>query len=350
MTIEEGQQKSMGIFTSILEKSEGLQKIEMGAAIQEGVRNPTAAELIKPTQRKRKKEGDNMNSYQELQNFYKESHDLEKAQKVKNPWAVARSIVDGTAKGDWWQAMWGDQINPEADEEEKRSIMGKIVAGIEANKWNKMLKSEDVVLQKKLSPAMGALAGWWLGGEIQGIISGNSAPTAAQQREFERQVQRQMRRGMKKDISSLEQLQTHYADSNDTYIKRTPIDNGLALEKEASYIKTGAGSHLSIPPRPGEVYNAQTHRWQKRENMGQVYQSSGGQKRHRSLATGASGSKSVSGHGKGQQRETYAGRKGVERGERLEPGHKVKETSTGKEKKDANQKEGSRTKGNQQGK
>jgi hypothetical protein len=243
--------------------------------------------------------------------------------------------------------MWGDKINPEADEEEKRSMMGKLVAGIEANKWNKMLKSEDGVLQKKMSPAMGALAGWWLGGEIQGIISGNSAPTAAQQREFERQVQRQMRRGIKKDTSSLEALQTHYSDANDTYIKRTPVNNGLAIEKESSYIKTGAGQHLSIPPRPGEVYNAQTHRWQKRENMGQVYQSSKGKHRARSLATGASGSKSVSGHGKGQVRETYAGRKNVERGERLEPGHKIESKHTSKEKENASEKnrsDSSRTK------
>ena len=323
---------------------EGLQKIEIGGLTDGGERKPTAAELTKPTTKK----GGNMNSYKELQNFYKEHYDLEKAQKVDNPWAVARSIVAGTsgkAKGNdgHWAALWADEINPEADEEEKRSMMGRIVAGIEANKWNKMIKSDDegVDIQKKLSPAMSALAGWWLGGEIQGIISGNSAPTPAQQREFERQVQRQMRRGMKKENSSLADLLTFYSDSNDTYIKRTPVNNGLAIEKESSYIKTGSGQHLSIPPRPGEVYNAQTHRWQKRENMGQVYQSSGGQKRHRSLATGASGSKSVSGHGKGQVRETYAGRKGVERGERLEPGHKAKEKHTGKEKKDnADKKEG----------
>ena len=317
----------------------GLQKIEIGGLKDGGERKPTAAELTKPTTKK----GGNMNSYKELQNFYKESYDLEKAQKANNPWAIARSIVDGTARGDWWQAMWGDEVNPEADEEEKRSLMGKIVAGIEANKWNKMIKSddEDVDIQKKISPAMSALAGWWLGGEIQGIISGNSAPTPAQQREFERQVQRQMRRGIKKENSSLDDLQTFYSDANDTYIRRTPVQNGVALEKEGSYVKTGTGQRLSIPPRPGEVYNAQTHRWQKRENMGQVYQSSGGQKRHRSLATGASGSKSVSGHGKGQVRETYAGRKGVERGERLEPGHNITDKHKGKEKQDnADKKEG----------
>ena len=188
-----------------------------------------------------------MNSYKDLQNFYKENYDLEKAKKVKNPWAVARAIVDGKSGEDsgnrgHQEAMWGEQIDPNASEEEKRSMMGRIVAGIEDNKWNKMVKE---FLEKATS---------------------------------------------------------------------------------GSYIKTGSGgAHLSIPPRPGEIYNAQTHRWQKRENMGQVYQSSGGEKRHRSLDVGSKGSKSVSGHGKGQVRETYAGRKNVERGERLEPGHKVKE-------------------------
>lgn len=45
---------------------------------------------------------------------------------------------------------------------------------------------------------MAALAGWWFGGDVQGIARGMSEPSAAQQREFERQVQRQMRRGIKK--------------------------------------------------------------------------------------------------------------------------------------------------------
>lgn len=35
------------------------------------------------------------------------------------------------------------KIDPGADEEEKRSMMGRIVAGIESNKWNKMMKSEE---------------------------------------------------------------------------------------------------------------------------------------------------------------------------------------------------------------
>ena len=226
-----------------------LQKIEMGAAIQGGVKNPSAAELWRgQTERKpNNKKRDNMNSYKDLQNFYKEEYDLEKAQKVENPWAVARAIVDGKSgrkKGNpgHQEALWGDKVDPNASEEEKRSMMGKIVAGIESNKWNKMVKEF-----------------------VEKATSG-------------------------------------------------------------SYIKTGAGSHLSIPPRPGEIYNAQTHRWQKRENMGQVYQSSHGEKRHRSLDVGSKGSKTVSGHGKGQVREVYAGRKNVERGERLEPGHDLKDS------------------------
>ena len=77
---------------------------------------------------------------------------------------------------------------------------------------------------------MGALAGWWLGGEIQEIIQGHGQPTPAQQREFERQIQRQMRRGIKKDTDSLDALQTFYSDANDTYIRRNPVKNGVVTD------------------------------------------------------------------------------------------------------------------------
>ena len=227
----------------VTDKPEGLQKIEIGGLTDGGERKPTAAELNKPTTKK----GGNMNSYKDLQNFYKESYEIDKAQKVDNPWAVARAIVDGKSgrrKGNpgHQEALWGDKIDPNASEEEKRSMMGRIVAGIEQNKWNKMLKAVDI------------------------------------------------------------------EKAGESYM-RSP----------------GGGKHLSAPPRPGEVFNPQTSRWQKLENVGHVYQSNQGQKRHRSTHVGSKGSKSVSGHGKGQVREQYAGRKGVERGERLEPGHDVKD-------------------------
>mgnify|MGYP003649824790 FL=1 len=273
---------------------------------------------------------DNMNSYKDLQNFYKESYDMEKAQKVKNPWAVARAIVDGTARK--VGSLWDGKIDPGADEEEKRSMMGRIVAGIESNKWNKMMKSEEPTteIQKKLSPAMAALAGWWFGGDVQGIARGMSEPSAAQQREFERQVQRQMRRGIKK-ASALEELQTHYSDSSDTYIRRTPVQKGVQADEvdvqkaTSGFTPTAGGQRLSVPPRPGEQYNQFTHRWEKPENMTQHKVSQQGKARlSRASGTGAM-ERSVGGHGKGAAREAYKGKKGAERGERLGP-EKIEDT------------------------
>jgi len=299
-------------------KSKGLQKIVTGA-IQGGFRNPTAGELNKPRDvGKPRKKSDNMNSYKDLQNFYKENYDLEKAQTAKNPWAIARAIVDGTAKGDWWKAMWGDQINPKADEDEKRSMMGRIVAGIENNPWNKMLKAVDI--EKKMSPAMSALAGWWLGGEIQDIIQGHGQVSPAQQREFERQVQRQMRRGIKKETDSMDDLQTFYSDANDTYIRRGTVPNGVDVQKAATYIKTSGGSRLSAPPIPGETYNVFTHRWTFPENQIDVKTSQGGKGRFdRASGTGTM-ERSVGGHGKGKVRESEKGRRGITHDERLKPG------------------------------
>ena len=274
---------------------------------------------------------DNMNSYKDLQNFYKESYDMEKAQKVKNPWAVARAIVDGTARK--VGSLWDGKIDPGADEEEKRSMMGRIVAGIESNKWNKMMKSEESTteIQKKLSPAMAALAGWWFGGDVQGIARGMSEPSAAQQREFERQVQRQMRRGIKK-ASALEELQTHYSDASDTYIRRTPVQKGVQADEvdvqkaSGGYMSTASGgTRLSVTPRPGEQYNNFTHRWEKPENMTQHKVSQQGKARlARTSGVGAM-ERSVGGHGKGAAREAYKGKKGTERGERLSP-DKIEET------------------------
>ena len=280
---------------------------------------------------------DNMNSYKELQNFYKENYEIDKAMKVDDPWALARSIVDGKMKN-FKSLKWDEHVDPNAPEEEKRSMMGRIVAGIEQNKWNKMLKSEDI--QKKMSPAMGALAGWWLGGEIQEIIQGHGQPTPAQQREFERQIQRQMRRGIRKETTSLEALQTFYSDANDTYIRRKPVQNGVDVQKASYIASSGGGHHLSAPPREGETYNLVTHRWEKPENHTKLKQSQGGKARlDRASGTGTM-ERSVGGHGKGLQREEQKGRKNVTHDERLKPGFDSSEAKKQRREHDASSKKG----------
>jgi len=319
-----------------------------------------------------------MQSMTKLQMFYKVS------QQVDRPWAVARAIVDGTAKGDWWKAMWGDQIDPDADEDTKRSRMGKIVAGIEGNPYNSgggksvddddsdfisddlskgagkatkklqdperalvdhylgsvskgtvngkkfsyddeghqeaidyatelMENKEPVDFEwhekksiQKLSPAVGALAGWWLGGTMQDIARGHGQPTPAQQREFERQIQQAMRqkgRKMTKE-SAMEKMQSFFQkDDNDTYVRKTPVSNAVQAEEEVLQ------KIVSFPPFAGARFDPTSHRWVQPKNYGQTYAARGGKKRIRGTGTGVH-ERSVSGHGKGRIREEGAGAKG----------------------------------------
>ena len=294
-----------------------------------------------------------MQSMNELQSFYKAS------QQVRNPWAVARAIVDGTAKGDWWKAMWGDQVDPSASEEEKRSRMGRIVGGIEGNKYNygggKSVDDEDSdfildslskgkvngkkfpydddghqeaidyatelmenkkpvdfewheekSIQKKFSSAaVGALAGWWLGGTMQDIARGQGEPTPAQQREFERQIQQAMRqkgRKMTKE-SAMEKMQSFFQkDDNDTYVRKTPVTNAVQADDDILQ------KIVSFPPFAGARFDPTSHRWVQPQNYGQTYSARGGKKRISGSGTGAH-ERSVSGHGKGRIRGEGAGAK-----------------------------------------
>ena len=236
-----------------------------------------------------------------LNNFYK-------AQKVRNPWAVARAIVD--QKDDEVNPLWAEEVAATGgDEDKKRELMGKIVAGIQNNPYNKSLDNPEEVFNRllknnedtlqKISPALaGGLAGWWLGGNIQDIARGMGQPTPAQQREFERQIQQAMRkkgRKMSKD-TAMEKMQAFFQkDENDTYVRKTPVKNAVqATETDLEKI-------LSIPPFAGAKLDPTSHRWTKPENYGQTYAARGGKKRVRGTGTGV-GERSVSGHGKGRIR------------------------------------------------
>ena len=284
-----------------------------------------------------------MPNLSELQNFYK-------AQKVRNPWAVARAIVD--QKGGEVNPLWEEETKEADTEEKKRSLMGKIVAGLEQNPWNKsmddpieffesllkgtvngkdfsydakghqeaidyatelMENKESVNFDwdhyeksiQKISPgAMGALAGWWLGGTIRDDYQRQSAPTAAQQREFERQIRQAMRRkGRMTKESAMEKMQSFFQkDENDTYVRKTPVKN--AVKADAVSLE----KVMSLPPFAGAKFDPAVHRWVKPENVGQTYQARGGKKRIRGTGTGAH-QRSVSGHGKGRIRGEGAERK-----------------------------------------
>tara|TARA_R110000765_G_scaffold71140_2_gene138027 strand:- start:62 stop:985 length:924 start_codon:yes stop_codon:yes gene_type:complete len=279
---------------------------------------------------------------------------LKKAQKVRSPWAVARAIVD--QKDGEVNPLWSEQVAATGgDEDKKRKLMGKIVAGIEENPYNKSMDNVDAfdelmlkgtvngkkfsydnkghqeaidyatdlmdnkenvdfewhdeekkAIQKIGSAAMGALAGWWLGGEIQDINRQTGSPTPAQQREFERQIQQAMRSKGKKITkeNAMEKMQTFFqTDTNDTYVRKTPVANAVQADEESALVKK-----LSFPPFAGAEFDPSSHRWVKPENYARTYHARGGKKRVRGTGTGV-GERSVSGHGKGRIRGEGQGRK-----------------------------------------
>lgn len=242
-----------------------------------------------------------MTAFKELQNLYK-------AQKANDPWAIAWAIVDGGKSGssklEAVRELYSDQIaDAKGDKEKRKALAAKIAGGIEENPFN---KSMDDSMQKVSSGAMGALAGWWLGGTIQDITRGMGQPTAAQQREFERQIQQAMRkkgRKISKD-TAMEKMQTFFQnDDNDTYVRRVPVKNAVEANEE-----TLQKDKMSFPPFAGARFDPTSHRWTKPENYGQTYAARGGKKRTRGSGTGVH-ERSVSGHGKGRIRGEGAGAK-----------------------------------------
>jgi len=252
-----------------------------------------------------------MTAFRQLQNLYK-------AQKAKNPWAIAWAIVNNSGEGEHFQAvaeLWEDQVKAAGDDLEKRkSLAGKIAGGIESNPYNKsmdgetiqVLPDEEKSIQKIGSGAVGALAGWWLGGTIQDITRGMGQPTPAQQREFERQIQQAMRkkgRKISKD-AAMEKMQTFFQnDENDTYVRRTPVNNAVLADEEILQ-----KDKLSFPPFAGAKFDPTSHRWTKPENFAQTYSARAGKKRTRGTGTGVH-ERSISGHGKGRIREEGKGAK-----------------------------------------
>ena len=262
-----------------------------------------------------------MTAYEQLQNLYK-------ATEAKDPWAVAWAIVTDYTYDDKGEKvprkigpklaavkeLYADEIaSAEGDGKAMRSLAGRIAGGIEQNPWNKsmdgetiqILPNEEKSIQKLGSGAVGALAGWWLGGTIQDITRGMGQPTPAQQREFERQIQQAMRkkgRKISKD-TAMEKMQTFFQnDENDTYVRRTPVKNAIVADEDLQKQK------MSFPPFAGAKFDPTSHRWTKPENYGQTYAARGGKKRIRGSGTGVH-ERSVSGHGKGRIRGEGLGRK-----------------------------------------
>ena len=251
-----------------------------------------------------------MAAFKQLQNLYK-------AQKARKPWAIAWAIVNaGEESGEnSVNPLYTDEARAAAgDKEKKKALAGKIASGVSSNQFNnsvdgetvQVLPDEEKSIQKIGSGAVGALAGWWLGGTIQDITRGMGQPTPAQQREFERQIQQAMRkkgRKISKD-AAMEKMQTFFQnDENDTYIRRTPVNNAVLADEEILQ-----KDKLSFPPFAGAKFDPTSHRWTKPENFAQTYSARGGKKRTRGTGTGVH-ERSISGHGKGRIREEGKGAK-----------------------------------------
>ena len=204
------------------------------------------------------------------------------------------SNVDDSSEGLFMQAV--------------RKAMGKHSEQYKDIGNPKLLKaqSKSEPLQK-VSPQLAAfLAGLALSDDI--VRSGGGSPrgemTGAQAREWERTIARQMKRKSLKPGTTMEDLQKHWSDQSDTYVRRVPVAKGVSADD------TFLDKKLSSPPRAGEVWNPVSHRWTKDGNLGKVNVGSGGKKRLRagSNAAGAH-QRSVGGlGGKGKLRHLGTGR------------------------------------------
>ena len=251
-----------------------------------------------------------MIAFRQLQNLYKKST-------ANNSWAIAWAIVKAGANSgqNSVNPLYTDEAHAASgDVEKEKALAAKIAAGIDENPFVKsmngetiqVLPDEEKSIQKIGSGAVGALAGWWLGGTIQDITRGMGQPTPAQQREFERQIQQAMRkkgRKISKD-AAMEKMQTFFQnDENDTYVRRTPVNNAVLADEEILQ-----KDKLSFPPFAGAKFDPTSHRWTKPENFAQTYSARGGKKRTRGTGTGVH-ERSISGHGKGRIREEGKGEK-----------------------------------------
>ena len=168
------------------------------------------------------------------------------------------------------------------------------------------LKKADKPLQKVSSSLIAFLAGLGLSDDI--VRSGGGSPrgemTPAQQREWERTLNRQMKRKSLKDGVSMRDLQKHWSDTSDTYVRRVPVAKGVQAGE------TFLDKKLAAPPRPGEIWNPVSHRWTKEGNLGKVDVGSGGKKRLRAGSSSAGAhQKNVGGlSGKGRLRHVGTGR------------------------------------------
>jgi len=261
-------------------------------------------------------------------NAYKENMDVEKATYARtDDFALATYLAQKFqgdtdfspgSKGHGHRAWYAQRIAEEHGPGSKGSKASYYEGATappkpKGSKKEKMLKEVTPIhkLSTSLANLMSAAAGWAMSDDI--VRSGGGSPrgeTSAQQaseweralsgaerRAVERAMRSKMRRKSQDSDSSMAQLKTFYDDS-DTYIKRSPVKNGVNVQKD----------HAASPPRVGEMWDAVKHRWVKPENVGHSVTETQGKKRIRGTGVGVH-ERSIAGHGKGKTRLVESGRR-----------------------------------------
>ena len=261
----------------------------------------------------------------ERKNEYKEDMNVEKATYARrDTFALASYLVTKIhgitdfsegSRGKQYRNWYAEQIDKKHGPGSKGS-KDSYYEGASAPpkpKTEKMLKEATPIqkLSTSLANLMSAAAGWVLsddivragGGNPRGQMSDQQARewertlSAAERRAVERAMRNKMRRKSEDSNTSMAQLKTFYDDS-DTYIRRSPVKNGVNIQKD----------HAASPPRVGEMWDAVKHRWVKPENVGHSVTETQGKKRIRGTGTGVH-ERSIAGHGRGKTRLVESGRR-----------------------------------------
>ena len=157
-----------------------------------------------------------------------------------------------------------------------------------------------------------AVAGWLVSDDI--VRAGGGSPrgnmtdqqarewerslSAAERRQLERQGRNRMRKTSNDKNNAFTDMQVHFEDTSDEYVRKTPLKNGINIKKE----------HSASPPRQGLMWDAVKHRWTRPENIGHTVTEVQGSKRVRGQGTGVH-ERSVGGHGGGSVRRMQGGRR-----------------------------------------
>jgi len=224
--------------------------------------------------------------------------------KAKKSGAVSRFMESLTRKS-------MDEMGDQDEKDFNKAVQIAMARKSQQQKDMTQIGGQDILKDAiRKAPKLGPWAAFIAGLAISDdLVRAAGEMTPNQQREWERTIRRQMRRkSLDKDLLSA--LKTYMKDDNDTYVRRTPVKNGVKLEKK-----------LTVPPFQGAQWDPSIHRWVKGGEVGNSVVNRGGKKRIRGTGAGAH-QRSVGGHGKGgarvsrkpiQQRKKTAPAKGVRR-------------------------------------